>query len=84
MELVIEATGDVRCLYSEVFELSVLGQLDIRRGSHVEPEADGKWTADMSPVGGPTLGPYANRSQALEAERAWLQVNWLARPKEDR
>ena len=41
------------------------------------PTADGRWTADLRPVGGPVLGPFARRSEALEAERAWLEANWL-------
>jgi hypothetical protein len=28
-------------------------------------------------VGGPVLGPFALRSAALDAERAWLSACWL-------
>ncbi|MEN9664013.1 MAG: hypothetical protein RLZZ326_376, partial [Planctomycetota bacterium] len=42
------------------------------RASHVEPDADGNWGADMGPVDGPVLGPFKNRSEALGAERGWL------------
>ena len=31
----------------------------------------------MSPVGGPALGPFLRRSDALEAEVALLEANWL-------
>ena len=31
------------------------------------------WTADMSPVGGPILGPFSFRYEALKAERDWLR-----------
>ncbi len=31
---------------------------------------------DLSPVGGPVLGPFRLRSQALAAEQAWLD-GWL-------
>ena len=34
MHLVIDPYGNVRCLYDEVVDLSVLGKLSIRRGSH--------------------------------------------------
>jgi hypothetical protein len=34
---------------------------------------------DLSPVSGPTLGPFQNRSEALAAERSWLLTNWLGR-----
>lgn len=77
MQLVITPAGAIRCLYGEVFELTSLGRLAIARGSHVEPTTDGQWTADLSPVNGPLLGPFAQRSQALDAERVWLEQNWL-------
>ncbi len=77
MQIVVQPDGSLRCLYSEELDLRSLGQLTITRGSHVEPTADGQWTADLSPVNGPLLGPYANRSQALEAERLWLEQHWL-------
>ena len=77
MQLTITPGGTVRCLYGEELDLHALGQLCIARGSHVEPTADGQWTADLSPVGGPVLGPFAQRSQALDAERAWLERHWL-------
>ena len=77
MELVINSTGDIRCVYGEEVNLSELGRLSIQRGSHVEPTADGQWTADMSPVQGPQLGPFDCRTQALEAEVAWLNQYWL-------
>ncbi len=77
MQLVIDPTGEVRCVYGEALPLAVFGRLTIARGSHVEPTAAGHWTADLSPVGGPLLGPFASRSAALDAEREWLEQNWL-------
>ena len=77
MELIMTPTGEVRCVYDETIDLHSLGTLVIQRASHVEPAADGRWQADHSPVAGPLLGPLANRSQALDAERAWLAANWL-------
>ena len=77
MELVINSSGDIRCVYGEEVNLSSLGRLSIQRGSHVEPTADGQWTADLSPVQGPQLGPFDCRTQALEAEVAWLNQYWL-------
>ena len=58
MQLLIKPDGDVRCLYDETLDLQGLGRLHIERGSHVEPDADGLWTADLSPVAGPLLGPF--------------------------
>lgn len=77
MELVINSSGDIRCVYGEEVNLSELGRLSIQRGSRVEPTADGQWTADLSPVQGPQLGPFDCRTQALEAEVAWLNQYWL-------
>ena len=53
MELVVDAGGDVRCVYGEELELRELGKLQITRASHVEPDRDGFWWADMGPVSGP-------------------------------
>ena len=78
MQLVIDPVGGVRCVYDELLPLAELGRLSIQRGSHVEPDDAGQWTADLSPVGGPLLGPFETRSAALDAEREWLEQNWLS------
>ena len=77
MQLVIHSDGNVRCLYGEDFDLRQLGRLTILRASHVEPDKNGHWLADLSPVAGPTLGPFASRSEALAAEEDWLVLNRL-------
>jgi hypothetical protein len=77
MQLVVATDGSVRCLYDETIDLSALGSVRIARGSHVEPTEDGRWIADLAPVAGPTLGPFPVRSQALQAERDWLEQHWL-------
>ncbi len=77
VQLLIEPNGNCRCVYSEAMDIQEIGKASIRRGSHVEPTADGQWTADLSPVAGPVLGPFPNRSEALDAEVAWLLENWL-------
>ena len=79
MEIIITATGQGRCVYAEAIDLTSLGHIAIQRASHVEPDADGHWLADLSPVDGPMLGPFERRSNALDAERRWLEKNWLAR-----
>ena len=76
MQLIIAPSGQSRCIYGEAIDLAQIGQLTIRRGSHVEPDSKGQWLADLGPVGGPVLGPFASRSQALAAEEAWLSA-WL-------
>ena len=75
MELVVDAGGDVRCIYDEALDLRELGKLQIVRASHVEPDAEGYWWADMLPVHGPVLGPFRSRSEALGAEREWLALS---------
>jgi hypothetical protein len=77
LDLIVESDGTIRTIYSEQLDLATLGDVAIRRASHVEPEPAGGWTADLSPVGGPVLGPFPVRSAALAAEQRWLEVNWL-------
>jgi hypothetical protein len=79
MDLIVGTDGSVHCLYDEAIDLEELGALKIRRVSHVEPTADGQWTADLSPTDGPRLGPFRRRSEALDAEREWLGANLLNR-----
>jgi hypothetical protein len=79
MDLVITSTGEVRCIYAETIDLSALGRPVVRRASHVELDANGRWLADLSPVSGPVLGPFDRRSDALAAEQTWLQAHWLCR-----
>ena len=77
MHLVIDRRGTVQCVYAEAIDLCRLGDLTFRRASHVEPDARGRWWADLAPVGGPVLGPFDRRSAALAAEQAWLETRWL-------
>jgi hypothetical protein len=77
MLLRIDPSGAVRCLYAEAIDLAALGTLAIRRASHIEPDEQGHWWAALSPVGGPRLGHFCTRSQALDAERVWLEAHWL-------
>src|SRR5262249_22619232 len=77
MKLLVRPDGTVRAIYDEAIDLAVLGQPTIVRASHVEPDREGRWVADLTPVGGPALGPYDRRSQALQAERDWLERHWL-------
>lgn len=34
-----------------------------------------QWEVDFSPLGGPLLGPYTSRSEAIEVEKNWLWEN---------
>jgi len=77
MQIIIEAEGTARCIYTEEIDLTAIGSPVITRASHVEPDQHGRWLADMSPVGGELLGPYEFRSEALAAEHTWLEIHWL-------
>jgi hypothetical protein len=74
MRLRIDARGQVVCVYDEAIDLAVLGPPIIRRASNVEPDDQGQWWVDLGPVNGPCLGPYLRRSEALQAEAAWLDA----------
>ena len=80
MELVVDAGGGVRCIYGEELDLREIGKLQITRASHVEPDRDGFWWADMGPVDGPVLGPFRNRTGAMGAEPVWLVCRDISRP----
>lgn len=60
-----------------------LGTPQITRASHVEPDAEGNWFADMSPISGPVLGPYApdRRDDCLAAESDWILRNHFHIPE---
>ena len=76
MQILISTAGVMHCVYSEALPLETFGRLKICRVSHVEPTAEGLWTADLSPLDGPRLGPFDRRSAALDAEQTWLEANW--------
>ena len=80
MRLRIDQSGVVHAVYDEMLDLSTLGDMSIRRASHVEPDESGRWWADLGPVSGPRLGPFDRRSEALAAEVRWLDRHWLSAP----
>jgi hypothetical protein len=83
MKVTFEVDGRIKFIYDDfVAEITrEVGQLNIRRASHVEPTGpDGLWLADMSPVGGPALGPFMTRTIALQEERLWLITHGIPRP----
>ena len=79
MQLVITPDGSLRCIYAEKINLHAFGTLAVTRASHVEPDGRGQWFADLSPVCGPLLGPFSQRSLALSAEQEWLATHWMIR-----
>jgi hypothetical protein len=71
----VNADGTLAFVWDdELAELLELGPATVTRASHVEPTADGQWTADLSPIGGPVLGPFRLRREALAAEMKWLSA----------
>jgi len=80
MDVIIDTRGGIRCIYSEMLDLHRLGRPLITRASHLEPDSSGQWWADLSPVNGPTLGPFGRRTDALAAEHSWLEEHWLLAP----
>jgi hypothetical protein len=80
MQLIVDSDGTIRCIYNESLDLARIVRVRIRRASHVEPDAAGRWHADLSPVHGPTLGPFLHRSEAPAAEQCWLEQHRLLAP----
>ena len=83
-EVVVTFDGAGRCAFvyedaedvlgGDVHSLLGSGDYVTRRASHVEPVGGtNAWTADMSPMGGPILGRFGLRQEALKAERDWLR-----------
>lgn len=60
------------------------GPPEVRRASHCEPDDEGRWTADLTPSGGPVLGPFERRREALAAEVEWLRENGFGRAAAER
>lgn len=75
MELVIHPSGEITTIYNEVLNLAALGAQRIQRASHVEPDASGRWFAQI--IDGPVLGPFNRRSEAITAEVEWLVAHRL-------
>ena len=77
MTVLIDPRGTARALYSEVLDLTALGACSIQRASVGEPDGLGQWWADLALSGGPVLGPFRRRSEALAAEVGWLERHRL-------
>lgn len=76
-EMLLEISSDGRVSFlwdDQLAGLAAEGVARITRASHVEPHGAGGWTADLGPSGGPVLGPFPLRADALAAERRWLEA----------
>jgi len=82
--IVVQPDGSVKFIYDDALkEIMNLGDFVVKRASRVEPTPEGKWTADMELSGGPVLGPFETRAEALEAEKVWLRFEILGSPSSD-
>ena len=79
MELGVGVDGVARCIYDEALDLREIGKLQITRASHVEPDAEGYWWADMGPV--EVLGPWRRAGtppMSLAADRDGRLRFWVS------
>jgi hypothetical protein len=80
-KVIIGKDGSMRFIYDDdMLSFADQGEVTIRRASHVEPDDNGEWVADMSPVGGPQLGPFKKRTDALAKEVDWLLEKGIPLP----
>lgn len=87
--IIIKPDGTILFVYDDRL-LTILeeGDANVVRASHVEPikfrpigglmELSG-WQADLTPIGGPILGPFLYRSEAISKEIKWIEENYLGR-----
>ena len=82
-QIIVGRDGTVRMIYDDTLVniMAEIGRATVKRASHVEPDDNGKWYADMAPVNGPILGPFNLRAEALKAEVEWLNSHGLPVPK---
>ena len=73
MIITIDRVGGIRAIYSDGFNWRALGRPIIQRASQVEPDGLGLWYADLSLSGGPRIGPFVHRADAISAEVDWLE-----------
>lgn len=80
-QISIGADGTITAIYSDdLADLFAEGHVHIQRASHVEPEPDGTWSADLAPIGGPKLTGFRLRQDALDAEIAFLEAYLFGGP----
>ncbi len=77
MQIVFDKSGKARTIYTEQIDLNELGNVSHTRASHVEPNENGEWITDLSPINGPKLGPFKLRSEAIIREKEWLETNYF-------
>lgn len=78
--IIVSSSGDLKYIYSdELRPLHSLGEVEIKRASSVEPQPDGTWGFDMTPMGRPDVkvAGFTKRADALSAEVKWIEENEL-------
>ena len=76
--LTIDENGNGKAIYSdELADYFAATGAKITRASSVEPGLDGKWTVDLTVSGGPIIGGFRLRDDALKYEVEWLNKNYL-------
>ncbi|MBE7462977.1 MAG: hypothetical protein HS116_05715 [Planctomycetes bacterium] len=76
--IAVRPDGQVAFLYDdELGALLLEGGGRVQRASHVEPTPDGRWQADLAPIGGPKLPVTDDRRSALNAEKNWIEGCFL-------
>lgn len=80
---IIVKNQEARFIHTDTLSgLFKLGTTEIKRASYVEPiEGTSTWSVDLSPVGGPILGPFTIRAEALASEVEWLENHNIPLPK---
>lgn len=83
--LAIDGEGRLSFVYDDnLAGFLALGPGRVKRASIVEPDPAHRWRADLSPVGGPTLGPFERRGEAIAREVEWLQENAIGNTSSER
>ena len=77
-EITVTPDGRLVFVYDDALQpLLAEGNAQTRRVSHVEPDQNAAgepgWSVDLCPIGGPCLGWYPLRADALAAEVGYLQ-----------
>ncbi|GMV80538.1 MAG: hypothetical protein AMXMBFR7_17220 [Planctomycetota bacterium] len=76
--IAVRPDGQVEFLYDDALGALLLeGEGRVLRASHVEPTSDGRWQADLAPIGGPKLPATRTRGASTQAEIVWIERNRL-------
>ena len=76
VSIIIDPQGGIRHIYDDslIDYDKAMGVFHVKRASFVEPRKTSRgWQVDLSPVGGPSFGPFHLRKDALAAEIEWLE-----------